>query len=236
MHRIELPEHRFNSLGVKVDRNIRKTDKFIYKYSPDSKETATKIDEMLNETNAAFIIHPLSFWYRQNNYMGYMYRYQEKLQLIQSMIRDKNFSKTQFLNEIIDCLIKLYHIDLCYYDIHSGNIMVDASGKPFFLDIDGATSIEHKMYAAKQSEMFVKFIFHIYSSFSLYLTNNGIEEMLYSRDLNKIFNTETVEYIREALVGLGVNISYPFALIQELENESKAEQLDEVIHRYGKLM
>lgn len=236
MHRIELPEHRLNSLGIEIDRNIRKTKNFVYKYSPNSQEVALKIDRMIEETNASFIVRPLSFWYRQNNYMGYMYRYQEQLRLIQSLLKDKTFSKTEFLNQIISCLAKLYDNELCYYDIHSGNILVDQNGKPFFLDIDGATSLEHKMYIAKQSERFVKFIFHLYSSFSIYLTNNGIEDLIYSKELDKIFQPHTVEYIKEALSGVGVNLTYPFSLIDELENKSKAEALEEVIDKYGKLL
>lgn len=221
MKEIDITYDKFYSFKPLQKESVRKKGRFVYKYSPLTEHTVSRL---YAKTEAKVLDHfskPIAKLKCNGTYFGYI-MYFRRLKHIKEAIHSGNINLlSNFLLELIQMIEELNKMDLTYWDFHSNNILVDKKGSPFIIDIDDIEYKAAKDLLYRQIEYLIEFIFNVM------LNNNySLQKVLNSEALKGILNQNTLSYItnicnqeeRQQLL-------LPYHLVEELKDKDKVQTL-----------
>lgn len=221
MREIDITFDKFYSFKPLQKESVRKRGRFVYKYSPLTEHT---ISRLYAKTEAKVLDHfskPLAKLKCEGTYFGYI-MYFRRLKHIKEAINSGNINQLgNFLLELIKIIEELNKMDLTYWDFHSNNILVDKKGRPFVIDIDDIEYKATKELLYKQIEYLIEFILNVMLS-----NNYSLQKILNSEALKGILNKKTLTYITNIYnQEARQQLLLPYHLVEELKDKDKVHTI-----------
>jgi len=221
MDKIQITLQEFNQMNRLKDGVVHyKRDK-IYKHSPSTLKIVKTIDSLGNQPVFQNIATPTAYLYNKKRYFGYVMKYYKKLKQVQEAIEKGIIEDIEkYALELLSIIEKLNKLNLCYWDFHDENILVDEQGNPYILDIDDMDYMPSKEDLHNQREYLTEFLLTIYlnkyKSVHAFANTEAIQYAFSDKSLNYIYS----------LGNLGKPVpELPYIIIKELKDKEKRDMI-----------
>ena len=227
MNTIHLNIDKFLSYNPIKPGIVHKKKKLVYKYAPTTQSMMSFLDGQRYEDVLSHVSLAKAFLYSRDEYWGYAMKYYERLTSIKTYFNRFNKDRNridQYVKELINVLIELEKLELCYNDFHFNNVMVDEGGKPFLLDADHMRVEPDRKFLNFQRARLINFILNIYTDSNYDLLNKFINEL----ELKDYFSKDFVRYLGEGYKHYKVDELIPFFPLEFLNEFRDLDKMDEI--------
>lgn len=221
METIEISKKQFLSLPVMKKGVVHINKHQLYKYSPDSINIIDEIDSKRHYRVMKHLSVPQAYLYYKKQYFGFSMKYYKKLKQIKDCL-DRNIIKSldNYIIELLKIIEELNSLNLIYWDFHERNILADANGNPFLVDIDSMSNLPTSEELHYQQEYFTEFLLNLYIE-----KRKSVVGYLKTPSFKHYFSDKSIKYF-EDIINLGSQTpDLPYCILEDLKDKEKILEL-----------